>query len=41
VRLAQIFNGCLPYMGIVVLAMVIVYVFPAIIYWLPGLVYGR
>ena len=41
VRLAQIFNGCMPYMGIVVLAMVIVYIFPAIIYWLPGLVYGR
>jgi tripartite ATP-independent transporter DctM subunit len=41
VRLAQIFNGCLPYMGIVVLAMIIVYIFPAIIYWLPGLVYGR
>jgi tripartite ATP-independent transporter DctM subunit len=41
VRLAQIFNGCLPYMGIVIAAMIIVYVFPAIIYWLPGLVYGR
>jgi tripartite ATP-independent transporter DctM subunit len=41
VRLAQIFNGCLPYMGIVIIAMIIVYIFPAIIYWLPGLVYGR
>jgi tripartite ATP-independent transporter DctM subunit len=41
VRLAQIFNGCLPYMLIVIFAMVIVYVFPQTIYWLPGLVYGR
>jgi tripartite ATP-independent transporter DctM subunit len=41
VRLSQIFNGCMPYMGIVVVAMVIVYVFPETIYWLPGLVYGR
>jgi tripartite ATP-independent transporter DctM subunit len=41
VRLAQIFNGCMPYMLIVILAMVIVYVFPPVIYWLPNLVYGR
>jgi TRAP-type mannitol/chloroaromatic compound transport system permease large subunit len=41
VRLAQIFNGCMPYMALVVIAMVVVYVFPATIYWLPGLVYGR
>jgi tripartite ATP-independent transporter DctM subunit len=41
VRLAQIFNGCMPYMLLVILSMVIVYVFPATIYWLPGLVYGR
>ena len=41
VRLSQIFNGCMPYMGIVVLSMVIVYMFPQTIYWLPSLVYGR
>ena len=41
VRLSQIFNGCMPYMLIVILCMVIVYVFPATIYWLPNLVYGR
>ena len=41
VRLSQIFNGCMPYMLIVVFAMIIVYVFPATIYWLPNLVYGR
>ncbi len=41
VRLTQIFNGCMPYMLIVVVAMVIVYIFPATIFWLPSLVYGR
>ena len=41
VRLSQIFNGCMPYMGLVVLSMIIVYMFPQTIYWLPSLVYGR
>jgi tripartite ATP-independent transporter DctM subunit len=41
VRLAQIFNGCMPYMLIVIVAMIMVYIFPPIIYWLPNLVYGR
>ena len=41
VRLAQIFSGCLPYMLIVVFAMVVVYTVPGTIYWLPNLVYGR
>jgi tripartite ATP-independent transporter DctM subunit len=41
VRLAQIFNGCMPYMLIVIICMIIVYLLPATIYWLPGLVYGR
>jgi tripartite ATP-independent transporter DctM subunit len=41
VRLAQIFNGCMPYMAIVIACMVIVYLVPATIYWLPNLVYGR
>ena len=41
VRLSQIFNGCMPYMGLVILSMIIVYIFPQTIYWLPSLVYGR
>ena len=41
VRLAQIFNGCMPYMLLVILSMVIVYIVPATIYWLPNQVYGR
>jgi len=41
VQLSQIFRGMLPYMGIVLFCMVIIYVFPEIVFWLPGLVYGR
>ena len=41
VQLNQIFRGCMPFMTWVLVAMVIVYVFPGIVYWLPNLVYGR
>ena len=41
VSINQIFAGCMPFMLWVLIAMVIVYVFPAIVYWLPGLVYGQ
>ncbi|WP_336057612.1 TRAP transporter large permease [Nitratireductor sp. CH_MIT9313-5] len=41
VRLTQIFAGSLPYVGMVFLAMIILYNVPAIIYYLPQLVYGR
>ena len=41
VELGMIFRGCMPYMGLVILSMIIVYMFPATIYWLPSLVYGR
>ena len=41
VTINQIFAGCMPFMLWVLIAMVIVYVFPAIVYWLPGLVYGQ
>jgi tripartite ATP-independent transporter DctM subunit len=40
VTLNEIFAGCLPFLFLVIVAMVIVYVFPQIAYWLPGLVYG-
>jgi tripartite ATP-independent transporter DctM subunit len=40
VLLTQIFGGCLPFLGIVLLCMAIVYVFPQIVLWLPGLLYG-
>jgi len=40
VLLTQIFSGCMPFLYIVLLSMVVVYVFPGIILWLPRLIYG-
>ena len=39
VTLNQIFAGMMPFMGIQVLALVVLYVFPAIGMWLPGVLY--
>ncbi len=39
VRLTQIFSGSLPFVGMVFLSMVICYVFPEIITWLPDYLY--
>ena len=39
-KLAEIFMGMLPFMGIQVLAMFLLYVFPEIGLWLPKVVYG-
>jgi TRAP-type mannitol/chloroaromatic compound transport system permease large subunit len=41
VQLTQIFKGCMPFLAMVFLSMVMVYVFPAITGWLPNLFYGR
>ncbi len=41
VQLSQIFRGMMPYMVIVIFCMVLIYVFPQIVFWLPGIVYGR
>ena len=40
VLLTQIFSGCMPFMYVVVLTMVIVYIFPGIALWLPNLLYS-
>jgi TRAP-type mannitol/chloroaromatic compound transport system permease large subunit len=40
VTLVQIFNGCYPFLGLIILAMVMVYVFPGLTTWLPALIYG-
>jgi tripartite ATP-independent transporter DctM subunit len=40
IKLTDIFMGMLPYMGIVIFCMVLIYMFPAIVYWLPNLIYG-
>ena len=41
VTLNQIFGGMLPFMGIQVVALVLLYVFPEIGLWLPNMLYGR
>jgi tripartite ATP-independent transporter DctM subunit len=41
VTLNQIFKGMYPYIGIQIVAMVILYVFPGLALWLPGLIYDR
>jgi tripartite ATP-independent transporter DctM subunit len=40
VLLTQIFGGCLPFLYIVVVCMVIVYIFPDVALWLPRALYG-
>ncbi len=41
VTLNQIFAGMMPYMGIVILCMVIMYLWPGMTLWLPEFLYGR
>jgi TRAP-type mannitol/chloroaromatic compound transport system permease large subunit len=41
VTLNQIFAGMLPFMGIQLIALALLYVFPQIGLWLPSVVYGR
>ncbi|MGB7989908.1 MAG: TRAP transporter large permease subunit, partial [Candidatus Methylophosphatis roskildensis] len=40
VQLWTIFRGCLPFLSMVFLAMILMYVFPQIVTWLPDLFYG-
>ena len=41
VQLWTIFKGCFPFLGMVFVAMLVVYVFPQTVYWLPNLFYGN
>jgi tripartite ATP-independent transporter DctM subunit len=41
VQLVDIFKGCFPFLVMVFVAMIIMYVFPDVVFWLPELVYGR
>ena len=41
VQLVEIFRGSTPFLLLVLVAMVLVYVFPSIVYYLPNLLYGR
>ena len=40
VQLMDIFKGIMPYLGIVILAMVLMYLFPQIALWLPVYLFG-
>jgi tripartite ATP-independent transporter DctM subunit len=40
VQLVQIFRGCMPFLVMVFISMVLLYVFPGIALWLPALLYG-
>jgi len=41
IKLTQIFAGCMPFLGMVILSMVILYNFPGIALFLPEYFYGR
>ncbi len=41
VQLGQIFKGCMPYLGMVLISMVMLYIFPGIALWLPEYFYGK
>jgi len=41
VQLWTIFKGCFPFLAMVFISMIMVYMFPQIVYWLPGLIYGN
>ena len=40
VELTDIFAGCMPFLVVVIIAMVILYNFQGIALWLPGQIYG-
>jgi tripartite ATP-independent transporter DctM subunit len=40
VKLSEIFIGMMPYMAIVIFCMVIIYLFPSVVYGLPNAIYG-
>jgi len=40
VQLTQIFGGCMPFLAMVFVSMVLVYVFPGLVFALPDLLYG-
>ena len=41
VELMQIFSGIMPFLGIVILAMVLMYMFPGIALWLPETLFAN
>jgi tripartite ATP-independent transporter DctM subunit len=41
VQLIDIFKGVMPFLGMVMISMILLYVFPDIAYWLPDYIYGH
>jgi tripartite ATP-independent transporter DctM subunit len=41
VQLWTIFKGCFPFLGMVFVTMILMYLFPRLMFWLPNLIYGR
>ena len=41
VELMQIFTGIMPFLAIVILAMVLMYIFPGIALWLPDALFAE
>ena len=41
VQLVTIFKGCLPFLSMVFVAMTAIYVWPGLVNWLPGVLYGN
>jgi len=41
VMLSAIFKGCLPFVGMVFVAMAAVYIWPQLVFWLPDVLYGN
>ncbi|MCO5125158.1 MAG: TRAP transporter large permease subunit [Rhizobacter sp.] len=41
VQLWTIFQGCFPFLSLVFVTMLLVYVFPQLVYWLPDVFYGN
>ena len=41
VLLTQIFRGCMPFLYIVLMSMLLVYIWPGMVTWLPKLIYGN
>jgi tripartite ATP-independent transporter DctM subunit len=39
--LTQIFSGCMPFVYVVLVTMLMIYIFPGIALWLPNALYGR
>jgi tripartite ATP-independent transporter DctM subunit len=41
VLLTQIFSGCMPFLYIVIVSMLVVYIWPQVVLWLPKAIYGN